>query len=250
MKTNRDAEIARLKPWVEKAKGFSGWDLGSVEPKPLDPGPSWNYEILVREYAAGKKRALDLGTGGGEFLSRIRRALPPRMIGTEEWKVNAPIANRRLKGLDVDTVRCRSLRLPFAPSTFDLVIDRHEELDPAEVARVLSTGGHVVTQQIGDHWKELKRFFPRISDFTNIYPDYVRGFQQGGLKILRNSQHSFRVAYRGLGELIYLLCVAPWEIPGFSLEKDLDALLSLESEQMTPEGLNLTDSRFLIIAQK
>jgi len=247
---NRDKELARLKPWAEKAQRFTGWDLSHVKPKPIDPGPPWNYEDIVRDYAVGKKHALDMGTGGAEFLSRVRHLLPPRTVATEEWKVNAPIAKRRLDPLDVDTVRCKSLKLPFASSAFDLVINRHEELDPEEVARVLSTGGHVVTQQVGDNWSELRRFFPRAPDFSNIYPEYVRGFETVSLRLIQNIQHYYKVAYQGLGELVYLLSVAPWEVPGFAVERDLDALLSLESELSKPEGLVLTESRFLIIAQK
>lgn len=247
---DRDRELARLKPWTDKALHFSGWDLSSVQPRLLEQGPAWDYEKIVREYASGKKQVLDIGTGGGEVLSRIRSSLPHTTLATEEWNVNAPVAKRLLAPLDVDVIRCRSMRLPFRSQLFDLVLDRHEELDPAEICRALSEGGHVVTQQVGDHWRELKRYFPRASDFSKIYSDYVRGFKEAGLRILRNEQHYYRIAYKSLGEFVYLLSVAPWEVPGFSLENDLDALLALESRQMTPDGLTLTESRFLIIAQK
>ncbi len=245
-----DRELARLKPWADKAAYFSGLDLSSVRPRLLDPGPAWDYEVLVREYAAGKRRALDIGSGGGEFLSLVRSSLPHTTLATEEWRVNAPIAKRRLSALDVDVIRCRSMKLPLRSQLFDIVLDRHEELDPAEVARVLSPGGHVVTQQVGDHWRELKRYFPRASDFSKIFTDYVRGFQEAGLVILRKERHYYKTAYRGLEEFVYLLSIAPWEVPGFSLEKDLDALLALESGQLTAEGLTLTESRFLIVAEK
>jgi Methyltransferase domain len=247
---NRDKELGRLMPWAEKARGFAGWDLSSIKPRLIDIGPPWNYEQLVREYSVGKNSALDLGTGGGEFLSRLRQALPRNVVATEEWKVNAPIANHRLKPTGIGVARCRSLTLPFRSSAFDLVLDRHEELDPSEVARVLSAGGHVVTQQVGDNWKELNRFFPRRIDFSGLYEDYCGGFELAGLKIVRRGQHHYRVAYRGLGELVYLLTIAPWEVSGFSVEGDLDALLALESEFLTSQGLVLTENRFLILAQK
>lgn len=202
------------------------------------------------EFCLGKKAVLDMGTGGGEFLSTIRSALPARTVATEEWKVNAPIANRRLSPLGASVIRCQSLKLPFAGSSFDLVINRHEELEPVEVGRVLATGGHVVTQQVGNNWSELKRFFPRAPDFSRLYQDYVDGFEKAGLRMVRRMRHYYKVAYKSLGELVYLLSIAPWEVPGFSVERDLDALLSLESQQLTDEGLVLTESRFLIIAQK
>jgi SAM-dependent methyltransferase len=248
---NRNQQLARLKPWVERAREFSGWDLGQVRPKMIEPRPPWDYETLVPEYAVGKRYALDMGTGGGELLSRLRRALPYETIATEEWNVNAPIAKRRLGPLGVELVRCGSRLLPFENSAFDLVINRHEELDPREVARVLSHGGHVVTQQVGrDNWRELRRFLPRATDFGDLYGDYMSGFEAAGLTIIRGLRHDYRVAYRCLGELTYLLTITPWTIPGFSLERDLEALLSLESECLTDDGLVLTESRFLIIAAK
>lgn len=184
---NRNQQLARLNPWFERARGFSGWDLGHVKPRLIDPGPPWNYETLVCEYAVDKKDALDMGTGGGELLSRIRQALPARTTATEEWSVNAPVAKRRLGPLGVELVRCRSRLLPFVNSAFDLVINRHEELEPSEVARVLSRGGHAVTQQVGgDNWRELRGVFPRATDFGDLYGDYLHGFKEAGLRVIRN----------------------------------------------------------------
>src|SRR5262245_18754505 len=129
---NRERELGRLKPWVIKAQGFSGWNLDDVEPKPIDPGPPWNYGELVVEYSRGARSASDMGTGGAEFLSKVGSSLPARVVATEEWTVNAPIAHHRLKPFGIDVVRCRSLNLPFQDIAFDLVLNRHEELLPHE----------------------------------------------------------------------------------------------------------------------
>ena len=248
---NRAQELARLKPWFERARDFSGWDLSKVRPRLIEPAPAWDYETIVRQYGLGKRDALDMGTGGGELLARIREALPARTTATEEWNVNAPIAKKRLAPLGVEIVRCRSLLLPFVESAFDLVINRHEELEPREVARVLSVGGHVVTQQVGrDNWSELRSFFPMMTDFGDLYGDYVQGFEAAGLRIIRKDQHDHKVAYRDLGEIVFLLAISPWSFPRFSPERDLDALLALESECLTDDGLVVTESRFLIIAEK
>jgi len=234
---SRAQELARLKPWFERARDFSGWDLSKVRPRLIEPAPAWDYETM--------------GTGGGELLARIREALPARTTATEEWNVNAPIAKKRLAPLGVEIVRCRSLLLPFVESAFDLVINRHEELEPREVARVLSVGGHVVTQQVGrDNWSELRSFFPMMTDFGDLYGNYIRGFESAGLQIIRKNQHDYKVAYRDLGEIVFLLAISPWSFPGFSPEGDLDALLALESECLTEDGLVVTESRFLIIAEK
>jgi SAM-dependent methyltransferase len=243
------SNVERLRPYVERARSFSGWSF-DLEVRPLGPPLPWDYEQLVREHAPGARAALDLGTGGGEVLSRVRDALP-RLVATEEWVVNAPVARARLRPVGVDVVRCRSLDLPFASEAFDLVLNRHEELDPAEVARVLAPGGRVVTQQVGrNNWRELRTHVPRMTDFGDLFGEYARGFAAAGLRVLRAEQHDFRSAFRSLGDFVYLLAVAPWEVPDFSLERDGEALLALERECSTPDGLVLTESRFVIVAEK
>ena len=244
--TQRKDALARLQPYIERARSFSGWDFpGMTVPRPLEPGPPWDYAELVREYAKGTHSVLDVGTGGGEFLESVRHHLPVRTVATEEWHVNAPIA----------------YRLPFQDETFGLVFDKHEELDPWEVARVLWPGGRVLTQQVGpNNWTELQRYFgqatagnrgdSRLTDFGDIRGDYASGFAEAGLAVSRNEQHDYRVAYEGLGLLVFMLLITPWTNPDFDVEEDIDRLLELEADCSTEEGLVLTWSRFLLIAEK
>jgi len=55
-------------------------------------------------------------------------------VATEPWEVNAPVAAKRLGARGIPVVRANSLRLPFRDEQFDLVLNRHEELDPADTA--------------------------------------------------------------------------------------------------------------------
>jgi SAM-dependent methyltransferase len=242
--------VDRLRPYVERARLFSGWSFPDIKVRPLEE-PRWDYRALVRDMSRGASAVLDLGTGGGELLAGVRDSLPERVVATEEWHVNAPVAYQRLQPLGADVVWCRSLFLPFREETFDLVIDRHEELDPSEVARVLRPGGRVVTQQVGrEHWRELRRHFPRMTDFGDVRGSYASGFASAGLLVARNEQQEYKLAYGGLGDVVFMLFAAPWEIPDFDVERDLEALLALEAECSTEEGLVLTWSRFLLVAEK
>jgi len=63
-------------------------------------------------------------------------------------------------------------------------------------------------------------------------------------------QHSRRVAYQQLGHLVYFLVAAPWTIPDFDLEADLEALLAVEYQLGGPDGIILTDPRYLLEARK
>jgi len=173
------------------------------------------------------------------------------VVATEEWTVNVPVAKKRLAKLGYQVVNCQSVELPFKDASFDLVLNRHEDLDPGEVARVLPPERKVITQQVGrENWKELRRFFPRMADAGDHRGRYAQGFQTARLKVVTNLEHDCKVAYGILGDFVFMLAVTPWTIPDFSLDRDIDALLSLDKEYRTKHGLELTESRFLLIAEK
>ena len=195
---------------------------------------------------------LDMGTGGGERFEALALSFRGRAVATEPWSVNAPVAAARLRPRGIAVVKCNSLQLPFRDSTFDVVLNRHEELDPAEVARVASAGGSVLTQQIGrNRWRKLRAFFPRMQDPGDLFDRYEAGLKAAGLTIVQARTHDWRAAYRGLEDIVFILCVAPWEIPDFDpLGRDLPALLAAEDALSSEQGFVLTESLFLIEAIK
>jgi SAM-dependent methyltransferase len=173
------------------------------------------------------------------------------VVATEEWKVNVPVAKKRLAKLGYEVTYCRSVELPFKDASFDLVLNRHEKLDPGEVARVLAPGGRVITQQVGrDDWKELRRFFPRMTDFGDHRGQYAQGFEAAGLRVVTNREHHCKIAFGVLGDFVFMLAVTPWAVPGFSLDRDADSLIALDKECRTENGLELTECRYLLIAEK
>ena len=245
-----DGARERLRPYVERAASFKGW-MAHVHSRPLGPGHPWDYMARARELIADSNSVLDMGTGGGERFGELLAGYTGRAVATEEWHVNAPIAGAHLRRLGAETVRCRSLHLPLVDGAFDLVLNRHEELAPAEVARVLRPGGTVLTQQVWQHWRELERFLPRMTDFGDHYSAYREGFRDAGLQVLDAREHFVDAAYDSLGDFVYMLCVAPWTIPDFDpLGADFEALLRLERELTTPHGLVLTDGSYIIEALK
>ncbi|MGI8926944.1 MAG: methyltransferase domain-containing protein [Tepidiformaceae bacterium] len=132
----REALLGTLGLWAERARAFTGWDL-PVQARVLDAGQPWDYAEEVRRLGAFASAAVDFGTGGGERLAEMRDGLPARLIATEEWHVNAPIARNWLRPLGVPVIRADSLRPPFADASFDLVLSRHEAISTREVARIV-----------------------------------------------------------------------------------------------------------------
>lgn len=246
----RRRALAELRPYIDRAGRFSGWDFSALQVRDLEPGPPWDYEALARGYANRAERVLDLGTGGGEVLARIAAGLPARFSATEEWHINAPIARARLEPLGIDLLRCSSLRPPFREGTFNLVLSRHEALDPTAVARLLRPGGRALTQQVGHkHLSELRRFFPRMTDFGDHYVAYTQGFEAADLTV-HGQRRAWKVAYATLGDLVFLLLVAPWTIPDFDPERDIDALLAVEDAYGSDQGIVLTEHRYLMVAER
>lgn len=147
----------QLRPYVEKARGFRGWSLEDVEPRPIGLAYPWDYRNRAAVLIGRASAVLDMGTGGGELFADLCQGQRGCMVASEPWPLNAPIAKRRLAPLGVEVVGGHSLHLPFRNDVFDLVLNRHEELDPAEVGRVVTPGGILFTQQVGrTEWKEVR----------------------------------------------------------------------------------------------
>src|SRR3989475_13027672 len=179
-----DVESARdrIRPFVERARRFSGWQLDEFTPRPLEPSPPWSYEAQAEELLQGARSVLDMGTGGGELFETLSSTISGRAVATESWSVNAPLAAVRLRPHGIVVVQSGSLRLPFRDAVFDVVLNRHEELEASEVARVLALEGTILTQQVGrNQWHELRTFFPRMQDFGDLFDPTETGSKQPAL---------------------------------------------------------------------
>ena len=241
--------LQRLKPFVDAARSITGWEL-AFAPEPLEPAPPWDYEALARGALAQAESALDLGTGGGEALERLLAFATCRAVATEPWHVNAPIAAARL-GARAPVVRASSLRLPFRSAAFDVVLARHEEIAPDEVARVLTLAGRFLTQQVvHDVWPELASVFPDMTRFPDHFVGYRDGLRAAGLVIDEARVCRHRVRYRELGHFVYhLAAAAPWILPHFDLETHAEALAELERWALRDDGVILTEGFTLIRAR-
>jgi SAM-dependent methyltransferase len=208
-----------------------GWDVhldGRV-----DSTPPWDFEALVDPGLAQSPNLLDMGTGGGEWLSR--RPFPKgRTYATEAWAPNVPVAAARLSPLGVtvvavvgapdnaDQAAAPSLPvLPFANDVFHLVTNRHESFVAAEVARILAPGGQFITQQVASDFSAPMRALLGTPDPSppplwslGVALDQVRA---AGLEVLRAEEGDARVTFADVGALAWYLRHVPWVLPEFTL---------------------------------
>jgi hypothetical protein len=129
------------------------------------------------------------------------------------------------------------------------VLDRHEGIDPGEILRVLRDDGTFVTQQVWRrHWHEIREFFPRKTDWGDHLNGYANAFRAAGWRV-DVREYEWKAAYGGLGDVVFMMLVTPWEVPDFDPAREIDALLALEDALTTPDGIVLTLSRYLLIAE-
>jgi SAM-dependent methyltransferase len=233
---------------------FSGWDFSYIEPQRWRvAGPSWDYPAQARAALATARSALDLGTGGGEMLASLA-PFPPRMVATEGWDENAPVAARRLLPLGVPVIRCESQDpAPFRDAAFDLIVDRHKGYNAREVKRLLTPGGRFITQQVGGRNNaELNEILecPIPFEFAYWTPEYaVAALEAAGMTIERVEEEMAETHVTDIGAVVYYLRVINWQIADFTPEGYRDRMLALHQRMEREGGLWIHDHRFFIVAR-
>ena len=250
---NRYEEYRRA--WLaEERAPFAGWDFSYLEGRWEEEPLPWDYGGVVQSLLRPFHRLLDMGTGGGEWLLRLGH--PHRLIwATEGWESNLELCRRRLSPLGITVRRWNEgVPLPFEDNSFDVVINRHESYDPAEVYRVLAPGGVFVTQQVGGtNGAELSGRL--VKDFTPLYPHEIpriRGPQMeaAGFEILRLEEHFPLLKFFDVGALVYYARRIPWEFPGFSVEGCFNALLGCQRELEEKGVIISRQHRYLLVGRR
>ncbi len=243
---------------------FSGWDFSWLARHSSTTPPPWDYRTRVADLAAKAGTMLDMGTGGGEVLSRLR-ALAPRTVATEAWPPNVPVAGRRLVPVGIPVVQDEGAldnmaqdasavhgRLPFRDASFDLVSNRHESFLASEVSRVLRPGGTFITQQVDYHsYDELAGVLGiEVPDGPDSWlPLAERQVTDAGLSVQEAVSGAERIQFNDIAGIVYYLRVVSWAIPGYDLDEYRGRLRALyEDRSAWPVTAN--QRMFLLVAVK
>ena len=239
---------------VEQALGaaFEGWDFSWLDGRAVSGALSWSYVGLSRAAISAATRLLDLDTGGGELLASLQ-PLPQISVATEGWPPNLQLSRRRLGPLGVEVRRHDGTdALPAADGEFDLALNRHGRLVPAELARVLERGGLMLTQQVGNrnHFEvnEVLGAAPVQLPGAWTLSDAVNELNRCGFEILEAVEERPEFLVHDIGALVYQLLAVPWQIPDFDVEKYGPALRALDARVRTDGPFVAHDHRYLIRA--
>lgn len=244
-----DDLVVELEFYEEQARNMRGWQF-EYEPEIIGEAMPWDYEARAGELIRQANSVLDLGTGGGEVFSRLLASFNGDAYALEQWLPNVPVAADRLAGA-ASVVSGSSLRLPFDSRSFDLVLARHEAIDPVEVAGVLRSGGRFFSQQVvHDFMHELKAVFPETVVFPDFFNSYKQSFLTLGFEIQRAEEFRHQLCFRELGRLVYQLVASPWTVPEFSVATHLEGLRALDKKLKSDGVLLFSAGYYLLEATK
>ncbi len=243
-----------------QSQKFSGWDFSWLKDRLVAETPPWDYKQEVAKEFPKVKSLLDLGTGGGEFLSSLR-PLPEQTYVTEGYPPNAAIARDRLKPLGVNvirtyaednTVKPQAGALPFRTESMDMVIDRHESFVASEVYRVLKRGGIFLTQQAGSaNYPELNGFLgaPKTEAVWDLKVARQQ-ISEAGLYVTEGREARLESWFRDVGAVVFHLLAVPWQLEGFTISGYLDKLKELHRLIARNGGFRVTAWRFYVRSVK
>ena len=253
-------EKAQFESYLEEATqaAFEGWDFSYMRRYGGDMGEpnEWSYEAVVRRHIGDTTAVLDMGTGGGEFFASLQ-PLPAVACATEAYPPNIGVARGRLAPLGVEVIGVdrteqEDYPLPFAATTFDLVLNRHESYEAQEVYRVLSDGGTFITQQVGsrDH-EDLRLILGTLEDDTVWTLDAcLCPLREAAFTIVEAREHIGYSRFYDIRALVYLVKALPWVYPDFDTHKYRRQLLNLHIKILTDGYFDAVQHRFFVIARK
>ena len=232
-----------------------GWDFSWLDGRASGSEPTWSYPELARRLLSGSQRVLDVDTGGGELLASLTPP-PGRTWATEGWRPNVQVARRRLEPLGVTVVpTIDAHRLPFGDEEFDLLLNRHGHVDPAECARVLRAGGQLITQQVGSgDCDDLNEALgaPARGDRTPAWTlaTATAALTRAGLRVTDAREEWPLLTFHDIAAVVYQLRMVSWQVPDFTVERYDDALRRLHARLRATGRFDVRTHRFLIVAGK
>ncbi len=248
-------QINLIESWLhEERQPFIGWDFSYLDGRMSEGQVPWSYLDRAAELMRHSSSVIDLDTGGGEKLLSLREHWPPKVLATEEYPPNFKLATERLSPLGarvVSTSISNIAPMPFADAEFDLVLNRHAAFNSSEIARVLTSGGTFLTQQVHGMWAwDLIAAFDAKPQWPEAMPSqYVPLLETAGMTIVNLQEWEGTLSFSDVGAIVYYLKAVPWHVPGFTVSTHLPYLLALQDLLESGEPLDFYAAKYLIEAR-
>ncbi len=244
------------------------WGAGFLAGRYRSGEPSWSYAEVCRPLLDRASAVLDMGTGDGRVLAGLA-PFPPLTVAYEEWRPTVPAAVATLQPLGVHVVAAVGsadnvgvLRvadparpgLPFAPNSFDLVLNRHTAFDPWDLRRLTRPGGTYLTQQVGlEEQHGVRRLLGLSED-----PDGAAGEWSAAVAVEQLESVGWRIVdardehpvseFSDIAALIGYVRSTPWAYPDLDWRAAQPHLRRLHDQTRTGP-LRVSARRFLVAAE-
>ena len=239
----------------ERIAHVKGWDFSHIENRSKEQTDfPWDYRQAILDHLTPEKKLLDVDTGGGEFLLQLGHPYE-NTAATEGYAPNVELCRQTLSPLGVDFRPAEILRgLPFQDNTFDILINRHGDMNAPEFYRVLKPGDLFITQHVGaENDRALVELLcgnvpmPFPEQYLHLASEKL---EKAGFVILQGQECRRPYDFFDVGALVWFARIIQWEFPGFSVDTHLENLWKAQ-EKLEQEGkLRGMTHRFFLIAQK
>ena len=249
-----DAEWIALWKKEEEIAHIRGWDFSHIADRSKEQTDfPWDYRQAILQRLTPDMKLLDVDTGGGEFLLSLGHPYK-NTAAAEGYAPNAELCQKTLTPLGIDFRPGTVSALPFADGSFDMIINRHGDLNPGEFYRLLKPGGLFITQQVG---AENDREFVELlcGDAPQPFPEQYlekaeKAFMQAGFEILEGQECYRPYDFFDVGALVWFARIIQWEFPGFSVDTHLENLFKAKKQLEEKGFLRTHTHRFFLIAKK
>ena len=233
----------------------TGWDFSQMHTERA-PVP-WSYSDVVRRFLTRLEYVLDIGTGGGEmFLTLAPYFRKGIGIDTNPGMIEQAQQNKAAQGIaNVELVVMDGHSLGFPDAQFDVVLNRHCDVNVSETVRVLRTNGYLVTQQVGrrNTLNILEAFGWTPASFGDGWWQPVERlaaeFEQLGCQVVAKAEYDVRYWFCDVESLVFWLKAVPLPEP-FDVEKHWQGVNRIIEEHSTQRGIETNEHRELLIVRK
>ncbi len=238
----------------EKIAKIKGWDFSHLDGRWEDEEAlPWDYKKTVLNFINSEMKLLDIDTGGGEFVCSLNHPYENIFV-TENYAPNFEFCKERLSPLGITVKNASAHSLPFEDESFDIVLNRHGDLNASEFFRVLKKGGIFITQQVGAY--NDREFVELLIPDTAIpYPEQTLkiqkdNFEKAGFVILEKGEAFFPIRFFDVGALVWFAKIIEWEFPDFSVEKYSENLIKAKNIIDKDGYIEGKAHRFYFVAKK
>ena len=250
-----DEELKAVWKAEESVAHIKGWDFSHIRGRyEEEEALLWDYASLIREALKDDMKLLDYDTGGGEFLLSLGHPYK-NTSATEGYPPNVKLCKEKLLPLGIDFRECADAsHIPFYDSSFDIFINRHGDIDPVEIYRLLKPGGIFITQQVGgENDRELVEAV--LPGAEPPFPQATltvqkKAFEDAGFEIIRSGEAFCPIYFYDIGAFVWFARIIEWEFPGFSVDRCFKRLLALQKTVEERGRIEGTIHRYLIYAKK